>query len=141
MLKLTFAMMAAAAALLAGGGCATAQSGTREIAPGVTMTGNTIDTHRGPRLGFTYTGTPMISPDGTVRFADYPVVTAVADSSEAQKAGIRVGDVILQVNGRDGREAALFRNRNPGTQYRLTVRRGTQPLELSFTFGAPAPSQ
>jgi S1-C subfamily serine protease len=132
--KSTFALLAAFAALLAGAGCATAQSDTREIAPGVTMTGNSIISHRGTRLGFIYAATPVLGADGQVRSADYPVVTEVTPGSEAQQAGLRAGDVILRVNGRDGHEAALFRKRDPGTHYHVTVRRGTEEVEMDFTF-------
>jgi len=95
-------------------------------------------TGRGPALGFSYTGAPTISESGEVRFADFPLVNGVTEGSAPARAGIREGDVILAVNGQDGRKAGLFRDRRPGTRYTLRVRRGTEEQEISWTVEAPA---
>jgi S1-C subfamily serine protease len=91
-----------------------------------------------PRIGFTYHGFAYRDADGTVRLADFPVVTAVDSGSAPQAAGIAPGDVILEVNGHDGREAALFRVRTPGTKYCVVVRRDTETRHIDWVIPDPA---
>ena len=135
-----FALALALAGPVLSSGCASAQT-TGTPPPrgsgmeGIEISGNTITSRRGPPLGFTYRGTPSVAPDGAVRSADYPLVVAVVEGSPAQRSGIAVGDVIVRVNGRDGREAALFRDRSPGTRYVVRVRRGDREEEITFVFG------
>jgi S1-C subfamily serine protease len=136
----SLALAAVAAALFAGSAHAqdTPRSGGT-LPAGVTVSGNTVrSTGRGPALGFSYTGSPVISESGEVRFADFPVVNGVIDGSAPARAGIRVGDVIVEVNGQDGRKAGLFRDRRPGTRYTLRVRRGSAQEEIAWTMEAPA---
>lgn len=96
----------------------------------------------GPAIGISYTGNPVMGEDGQIRFADHPVVTGVDSSSSAGRAGFRPGDVILKVNGRDGRERGLFGQRTPGARYTVLVRRGTEEREIQFVFqpSADAPA-
>jgi S1-C subfamily serine protease len=87
-----------------------------------------------PKLGFAYRGAPLIT-NGQISFAEFPVVSAVDSGSAAQAAGIAVGDVILAVNGKNGREGRLFVERAPGTKYVLSVRRGEEVKEITFVMG------
>lgn len=138
----SLALAAVAAVLFAGSACAQNNNlprSTGQLPAGVTMSGNTMrSVGRGPALGFSYTGAPTIADNGEVRFADFPVVSGVVDGSAPTRAGIQVGDVILAVNGQDGRKAGLFRDRTPGTKYTVRVRRGTAEQEISWTMEAPA---
>jgi len=61
------------------------------------------------------------------------VVTGVYDDSPAQRAGVRTGDVIVEVDGRDVRrsplEAIVRAIRGPeGTEVRVGIRRGAEPV-------------
>lgn len=68
-----------------------------------------------------------------------PSVLDVAKCSPADRAGLRVGDVILVFDGRDTGEAPLFRgsSREPGTVYVMTVRRGEEKIEIVLTSTEP----
>jgi S1-C subfamily serine protease len=92
-------------------------------------------------LGFTI-ATPM-NVSGTVGGArpegpvGYPVVTSVVKGSAAEAAGLAVCDLILAIDERDGRaRGPLFPNAEPGTVYRLTVRRGGEELELKYVYAS-----
>jgi phosphatidylglycerol:prolipoprotein diacylglycerol transferase len=69
---------------------------------------------------------------------DYPVVDAIEPGSAAAAAGLRHGDIITRVNGReltsDYTLAAAFGEFWPRGQndVRLTVQRGTEELQLDF---------
>jgi S1-C subfamily serine protease len=89
------------------------------------------------RIGFTYHGSAQRGADGKVRSADFPVVVAVDSGSAPQAAGLAPGDVIIEVNGRDGHEAGLFRVRTPGTRYSIVVRRGTDTRHIDWVVAAP----
>jgi len=90
------------------------------------------------RIGFTYRGVARRDADGTVRSADFPVVVAVDSGSAPQAAGLAPGDVIIEVNGHDGHEAALFRVRTPGTKYSIRVRRGTETRQIDWVVSEPS---
>ncbi len=93
-----------------------------------------------PRIGFAYSASPEMGPDGKPRLKDFPVVVSVDSGSSAQKAGIAAGDVILEVNGKNAREnGGLFRERAPGTKYQVRVRRGTELRTIDFVFQPMAP--
>jgi S1-C subfamily serine protease len=64
----------------------------------------------------------------------YPYVTEIAAHSNAERAGLAVGDTIVAINGRDARQPPLFPVQEPGTRYVLRVRRGEEELELRYTF-------
>jgi putative serine protease PepD len=68
------------------------------------------------------------------------VVMEVADGSPAERAGLRVGDIVMMVDGAqiDGQGAliAAIRDRSPDDTVVIVVRRGTQQLELSATLDA-----
>lgn len=90
---------------------------------------------RGGILGFVYSGAP--ASDGSMRWADYPVVRHVFSGSPAQAAGLREGDAILRVNGREGTEPTAYHHPRVGQPYTLVVQRGLQELEISFTLVEP----
>jgi S1-C subfamily serine protease len=96
-----------------------------------------------PRADVAYTGMriagrPAPAPDGTPRWADFPVVRGVDAGSPAARVGVQAGDVILSVNGADARDPrTLFGP--PGTTFTLRIRRGTEIHEFEFV-GGPAPS-
>ena len=69
------------------------------------------------------------------RSASYPVVIGVAKCSPAVAAGLRVGDVIEKVDGRDARLLPLFGEavNGPGAVHQLVVRRDDKLLETTMT--------
>ncbi|HEX6036507.1 PDZ domain-containing protein [Longimicrobium sp.] len=90
---------------------------------------------RGAIFGFVYSGRPV---DGTgMRWEDYPVVRHVFSGSPAEAAGLRVGDAILRVNGREGTEMTAYHDRRVGKAYTLVVQRGMREVEVSFTLVEP----
>lgn len=90
---------------------------------------------RGSRFGFVYGGRPA---DGSeMRWADYPTVRHVFSNSPAQAAGLRVGDAILRVNGRDGTEMTAYHGSRVGQTYTFVVQRGLQEVEITFTLVEP----
>jgi S1-C subfamily serine protease len=64
-------------------------------------------------------------------------ITAVAQGSPAEAAGLEVGDVVTAIDGTDvdGDPAALILNYAPGNEITLTVERDGETLELSVTLG------
>lgn len=89
---------------------------------------------RGARLGFVYSGRPA---DEHMRWADYPVVRHVFSGSPAQAAGLRVGDAIVRVNGRDGTEMTAYHGSRVGQTYTFVVQRGMEEVEITFTLVEP----
>jgi len=79
--------------------------------------------------GFSYRGRPGPLADGKPRWADFPVVTSVADGSPAGRVGIAAGDVVLAVNGVDARNPrAMFLR--AGTVATFRIRRGGDTREF-----------
>ncbi|MCZ6649251.1 MAG: PDZ domain-containing protein [Acidobacteria bacterium] len=65
----------------------------------------------------------------------FPVVTSVADGSQADVAGLRRGDLIVDVDGQpqdETRVNALVRRMSSGIPLRLRVRRGQGELVIVF---------
>jgi len=83
-------------------------------------------------FSYGWTEGPIVKPDGTAQFENYPVVKDVTPDSPASEAGVRSGDVIVSVNGRDGRSPPLFNNVRPEEPVVLRVRRGDEEREIRF---------
>ncbi len=71
---------------------------------------------------------------------DGALVSQVAEGSAAQRAGLKSGDVITEVNGqpieRSGELSALIGMSKPGDKVKLTVWRDKQARQLDATLGA-----
>lgn len=91
-------------------------------------------------LGFTYRFGDLVGKAPTAQPTEYATITGVAPGSSADAAGLRAGDVLVAVNGADGRNRWLLRDLNPGTAYALRVRRDGQVHEGRVVVG-PAPSR
>ncbi len=76
-----------------------------------------------------------IGQDDLIRMSTYPTVSGIRYCSPSHRAGIRLGDEIVGVDGRNGKMAPLFgRGVNPpGTTHTLVVRRDDTTVEISFT--------
>lgn len=120
------AMVAGALAVMHGR--AAGQGGTREVTP----TGGIFHSNVKSTTGLHYRpGVLELRPDGKWASADYPVVTEIDSGSTAERAGLRSGDVILTVNGRDARLGQSSIGRQPGERRRVfRVRRGAEEKEL-----------
>ncbi|HET7233600.1 MAG TPA: PDZ domain-containing protein [Longimicrobium sp.] len=95
---------------------------------------------RSGSMGFTYRfREPTGMPDQPMP-RRYAVITAVAPGSAAEQGGMRAGDQMLAVNGRDGRNPWLFRDRTPGTVYDVRVGRSGAAHGVRVVVG-PAPSR
>ena len=73
--------------------------------------------------------------DDLLQMSSYPTVSGVRYCSPVHRAGIKLGDEIVGVDGRDGRLAPLFgRDVNPpGTTHRLMLKRDGEMVEVAFT--------
>lgn len=60
----------------------------------------------------------------------YPRVKYVLPRGPAARAGLVRGDLLVAVNGKDGREGALFPDYTPGATYRVRIRRGADEREV-----------
>lgn len=83
--------------------------------------------------GLTYSGAAR----APVPRAEHPVVSSVAERSPAAEAGIRVGDVIVEVDGTDARTLPRLFASPPGTRHRIRVRRQGRTHDLELTAGWP----
>jgi serine protease Do len=67
------------------------------------------------------------------------LVSQVTDSSPADKAGLKVGDLIVRYQGNEVSEVGDFRNRiamtPPGSKIRLTVLRNGKQLDVDVIVG------
>lgn len=73
-----------------------------------------------------------------VRTADgtaYPVVTQVDGRSPADDSGIKEGDVILSVNGRDARKLDTWFVAAPGETVKVRIERDGKPRDVQVTAG------
>lgn len=88
--------------------------------------------------GIKVSGKPVFAADRTLTWADYPVVQTVDQDSPAAKVGIAAGDVILSVNGTDGRDPKGLLG-EPGKVFVIRVRRDAAVREFTVRSGqAPA---
>jgi C-terminal processing protease CtpA/Prc len=111
---------ALAAFILAGAGAVSAQ---QTSAPGR----RTVEL-----FGYGWDGGFTVGPDGKARLATYPRVQRVIAGSPAEAAGLRVGDELVVVDGRDGKQPPLFDHARAGTRVLLRIRRGDEEREISF---------
>jgi serine protease Do len=101
--------------------------------------------------------TPEMAKPLGLREAAGVVVAQVEENSPAENAGLKVTDVILEINGKKVTSYDAFRNEvamlKPGSRIELRVLRDGKPLDLAVTLGerpaaavqkgpsAPAPEQ
>jgi S1-C subfamily serine protease len=97
-----------------------------------------------PRLGFTF---QEISGQ-LARYFNVPgeeglLVSSVQEGSPAEAAGLRAGDVILKVGGREVRGSDALRERvaeaEPGAELAVTVLRDGKTLDVSVKVRGGAP--
>ena len=81
--------------------------------------------------------TPDLAEAFNIRLPRGAVVTQVSAGSPAANAGLKVGDVITHINGREMQNATDVRNRvgllRIGQQVEMSVMRGQQRLQLTAT--------
>ena len=65
-------------------------------------------------------------------------IISLTPQSEAAKAGLRVGDVIAEINGKplSGNLETLFEARKPGDTLKVKVRRGGSAHDLQYRLGS-----
>ena len=94
------------------------------------------------RVGLRVTTTEVTFADpgfqAAQAFDQSPTVVQVGPSSEADRAGLKLGDVVLQMNGQriDRDFDRSIANLGPGTSLHLRIRRGDQEHELQWNLGA-----
>lgn len=137
-------LFAASLSFATGIDATTAQGTARDSHPG---RGSSSDiAHAVPYLGLLLGGT--VSDDQVIGLglSDTElgrVVTSVDPGSPADSAHVRVGDLILRVDGRAMRSPrdldATLRRHAPGTQLQLVIRRGEETLETPIAVGELPP--
>lgn len=85
-----------------------------------------------PYSGINISMVPQFGPGGTMRWAHHPSIDTVDPGSPAARVGLRPGDVVLLVNGRDAREPEAMVG-EPGTVYVFRVRRGRAVRDYTVT--------
>jgi S1-C subfamily serine protease len=87
---------------------------------------------RVPYSGINISMVPQFGPGGTMRWAHHPTIDTVDPGSPAARVGLRPGDIVLLVNGRDSREPEAMVG-EPGTVFVFRVRRGSAVREYTVT--------
>jgi predicted metalloprotease with PDZ domain len=82
------------------------------------------ETHVSADLGFW----PGRAPSGIA-------VSVIEPGSNAEAAGVQVGDVLLKINGEEV-SRSLIRNLSPGQSVKLRIRRGGEEREISYVLGS-----
>jgi S1-C subfamily serine protease len=85
-----------------------------------------------PYSGINISMVPQFGPGGTMRWAHHPTIATVDAGSPAARVGLRPGDILLLVNGRDAREPEAMLG-EPGKVYVFRVRRGSTVREYTVT--------
>src|SRR5262249_23656001 len=78
---------------------------------------------------------------GVWHYDEYPRIAAVVDGSAAQRAGIRVGDILMSVDGRsllNDEGAEHFRDLRLGDTVRLTLDRNGKSVDVDMVLGRAA---
>ncbi len=85
--------------------------------------------------------TPELAQAFSIPFRKGAIVTSVEPGSAAQKAGLKAGDIVTEVNGRPIRNATDLRNAigllRVGDKVRMKVVRNGKTLQLSATVAKP----
>jgi len=86
--------------------------------------------------GIVYGGRMHYASNGEIAWDGPLTVKAVYCASPADRAGLRPGDVILSVNGRDSRRPRVLAATRAGLVFHLRVRRGSQILRITVVTAA-----
>ena len=123
-------------------GCAVIFSATSLAAQDRTTVERVVHARRvqsgpGGWFGVTVNDTGVLDAQGNPFYNGYPVVTSVEPGSPAEKAGVRVADVLLTFNDHDMKGSALaLRNwLQPGSSFVVRLRRDGAPKQLRGTVG------
>jgi predicted metalloprotease with PDZ domain len=75
--------------------------------------------------------------DAVQKFDQQPVILRVRPESAAERAGLKSGDVILEINGQPATQKyeAQIANLGAGAILLLVVRRGTNEIQLEWKLG------
>jgi S1-C subfamily serine protease len=113
------------------------QAAAQSAASPRVRSGSATDASAGARVPLGYTIAMFPGPGNAYT---YPIVTGVTSGSNAERAGLAVGDTLIAVNDHDLREAGpAFPVREAGTRYVIRVRRGGEEKELVYIFPAAPP--
>lgn len=85
-----------------------------------------------PGAGFLGLATGLSSGSDEANPGGYPKVTRVYCGYPAYDAGIRVGDLVLAVNGRDARQPRVLAAGRPGTVLEVRIQRSQEVLEFNM---------
>jgi S1-C subfamily serine protease len=140
MRKPAFFLLPPALLLFAAMGCAPARAQQQGAAASASQPSQPSQS-RAPRsyTGLRIGGSASSSDAGGAPVIAQPVVRTVYPDSPGQHAGIRAGDVIIEVNGRDSREPRVLWM-EPGVRYTLRIRRDGQDLEAVVVPLPPQPA-
>lgn len=101
------------------------------LAPGAAGQGTRDPATIPSPTGMLYGGMDLeLWPDGSYRVVNFPRVVRVDSGSVSARAGFRLGDVLLSVNGRDVRESRPFRLQPGEVRWVVRIRRGEEEKEL-----------
>lgn len=90
-------------------------------------------------IGFRYEWRDALIQRET-RPSTFPLVSCVIVGSPAERAGLRPGDIIVAVNGRDPRLRGSFAERQVGARWVVRIQRAGEERDVSFVIAAPAES-
>lgn len=129
-----------AAILLVQAQTVSAQQSTRTAAPGREIVASRARPN-GSHTGINVGGKPVFGAGGAFTWAEHPAIRSVIEGSPAAKVGIVAGDILLAVNGADGRDPTALRG-EVGKEFVIRVRRGAVIREFTLTsVRAPAKTE